>query len=71
MTRKPKSFTKEEADFFAGFVDDMEVRFQNRVRKALQLAMDIRAFMPGLPGHVQDDLHNAAYSLEQWAESQK
>ena len=69
MPKRP--LTKEEADFFAGFVDDMEVRVQNRIRKAFLLAKDLRAFMPGLPGDVQNSLHNAAYALEEWAESQK
>lgn len=71
MKRKPKSFTKEEADFFAGFVDDMEARIQNKIRNALRLARDIRAFTPGFPSDVQDQLHNAAYALEEWAEKQK
>lgn len=66
-----RKITKEEADFFAGFVDDMEVRIQNKIRYALALAADIRALMPGLPSDVHDQLHNAAYALEEWAEKQK
>lgn len=66
----PRPLTQAEIDFFAGFTTS-DTPGQIRATKALLLARDIRNFMPGLPGEVQDQLHNAAFSLEEWAEKQK
>lgn len=68
--KRRRQLTQAEIDFFAGFTTS-DTPGQIRSRKALRLAQEIRNFTPGLPGEVQDQLHNAAFALEEWAEKQK
>lgn len=73
MPRRNKPLTESEKEFFAGFTgwQSHVSSEQARIRIALDLAQRLRRFMPGLPGEMQDDLHNAAFALESWAEKQE
>lgn len=73
MSRRSKPLTETEKEFFAGFTgwQSRASSEQAKIGIALDLAQRLRRFMPGLPGEMQDDLHNAAFALESWAEQQE